>query len=179
MPELTAEAGRVLITDGGTTVFDTNRLNQIRVGNVLTGSMSVPGLNAANSQPLIVNNKQRINWSSTVSCGVMHPDATDLRGAINIVHTGTTGLVGALNAGWHSVGGTYVHFFGGFTASGNVIGSSLATGAMLFNFRINAATHTAYLDGTAYHDLIATGGKQGISFRPFTLRYYLIQCAYS
>lgn len=171
MPELTAEAGRVLITDGATTVFDTNRLNQIRVGGVLSGSMSVP--------LLTVNNNTRINWTSTVSCGVMHPDATDLRGAINIVYTGTTGLVGALNAGWHSVGGTYVHFFDGFTASGNVNNSVPATGCALFNFRIDAATHTAYLDGRIYHDLIDTGGLQGISFRPFTLRYYLIQCAYS
>lgn len=99
-----ASAGRILVTDGASTVFDTDERLFTVTNGPITGSLTLPTRTATRTST--VNNFVDVEANTTLAS--INPSANTVRGAFSaVVSSGITGAVS--NKGWYNASGSYVH----------------------------------------------------------------------
>lgn len=174
----TTSAGRMIVTDGATTVFDTNERLFTVTNGPLTGSITLPDHTTTQQDSPLVQNFIDVDTNHSLGYSI-NSSADTIRGAFKVTATVTDSAVARLQGlGWFNASGSYVHFM---RPRSPTLSPTSNANAGLPNF----AVYTFIISGGALYlneqvrlSPNPTGAGSGLTFTTMTLpgafiEYYL------
>lgn len=173
---LRIEPGRIRITDGANTRFDTND-GYFHILSKVNGSISIPprGIVATFN-----NTYPRLRQTNVYNLGSVDPGCNAVFGVIKLTYTGQQGEQGLSANAWFSIsgGGSYMHVWDTISDAGPIYRASNVQQLVVYHFSVAGSGSGRHIslkeDVRLYLDVRPPqGAETGFSVRGFTMDYRL------